>query len=149
VRGLFKGLASPVIGNVPIQAICFGAYGAARRAIYDLGGGAGSLTNYNQQPLHQVALAGGFAGFANCFISTPTGELLSYSASHSYFEFRTRGLWWVVGITQRIAIETVTARDLRALQAVTCLPLWVSCIRAGCGVGLVGLAKYSTSTPTG
>lgn len=77
VRGLFKGLASPVIGNVPIQAICFGAYGAARRAIYDLEGGAGSLTNYNQQPLHQVALAGGFAGFANCFISTPTGELFS------------------------------------------------------------------------
>eukprot|EP00243_Klebsormidium_subtile_P003104 TRINITY_DN16251_c0_g1_i1.p1 TRINITY_DN16251_c0_g1~~TRINITY_DN16251_c0_g1_i1.p1 ORF type:complete len:345 (+),score=44.03 TRINITY_DN16251_c0_g1_i1:446-1480(+) len=72
VRGLFKGLASPVVGNVPIQAICFGAYGAARRAIYNLEGGSGSITNYAQQPLHQVALAGGFAGFANCFISTPT-----------------------------------------------------------------------------
>lgn len=89
VLGLYKGMASPLIGNAPLNAIAFGAYGNAMREIerhwptpaVKLETGAdGKYTTESllraQRPHYaHLFVAGFWAGLVQCVVSTPT-ELL-------------------------------------------------------------------------
>jgi solute carrier family 25 carnitine/acylcarnitine transporter 20/29 len=65
VRGLYKGMLSPVLGNVPLQAILFGVYGKALRA---LEGGSVSDT----PSLTSVVAAGQIAGLVQLVVMCPS-----------------------------------------------------------------------------
>lgn len=56
--GLFKGIESPLIANVPIQALVFGAYGASLRRI----GTAAGIEEGEEAPISHHVLAGCIAG---------------------------------------------------------------------------------------
>jgi len=59
--GLVKGIETPLLGNVPVQAIVFGAYGAILRR---MGVYFGDGASPDEQPVWQHTLAGCFAGIA-------------------------------------------------------------------------------------
>jgi len=62
VKGLFKGMSSPLIGVSAINAVLFLNYGFAKRA---LGGDERLLT------LNEIALAGTVTGLAVAFVESP------------------------------------------------------------------------------
>ncbi|RHZ38424.1 hypothetical protein DYB26_009152 [Aphanomyces astaci] len=62
VRGLFKGLASPLVGSVPINALVFGVHGSTLRA----------LDSAATPSLSSVFYAGSIAGFVQSFVVAPT-----------------------------------------------------------------------------
>ncbi|RHZ33911.1 hypothetical protein DYB37_002870 [Aphanomyces astaci] len=62
VRGLFKGLASPLVGSVPINALVFGVHGSTLRA----------LDSAAMPSLSSVFYAGSIAGFVQSFVVAPT-----------------------------------------------------------------------------
>ncbi|KAF0732380.1 hypothetical protein Ae201684P_014688 [Aphanomyces euteiches] len=62
VRGFFKGLASPLIGSVPVNAIVFGMYGTTLQAIDPA----------PKPALSSIFYAGSFAGFLQSFVVCPT-----------------------------------------------------------------------------
>ena len=67
VRGLFKGLIPPLIGNAPLNALLFATDGAATRTLSAYRGVAAAELNTGDQ-----ALCGASAGFVACFVMSPT-----------------------------------------------------------------------------
>ena len=65
VRGLYRGVASPLIGVSVADAWLFWHYGIGCRAIAPQAGSASEMT------IPQVALAGAWAGFAVAFVESP------------------------------------------------------------------------------
>jgi solute carrier family 25 carnitine/acylcarnitine transporter 20/29 len=65
VRGLYKGMLSPVLGNAPLQAILFGVYG---RALRELEGGSAS----DNPSLASVVAAGQIAGLVQLVVMCPS-----------------------------------------------------------------------------
>jgi len=82
IRGLFKGMSSPVAGAGFINAILFTIYGQSKNQINEYyGRPAGTPL-----PLTQLAAAGAFAGFINCIAAGPielvkTQMQVQYNAS--------------------------------------------------------------------
>lgn len=66
-RALFRGMASPLAGNAPLNAVMFGAYGNGMRSLDSIMG----KDPPNQTSHLKVALAGGWGGFLQCFVTTP------------------------------------------------------------------------------
>jgi len=64
VKGLYKGMGPPLVTVALFNAILFNAYGQAKAL---LGDPTGATLN-----LHQIGLAGSFAGIAVSFAGTPT-----------------------------------------------------------------------------
>ncbi len=67
VRGLFKGLMPPLVGNAPLNALLFATDGAATR----------TLSDYREVPKGDLrtsdqALCGASAGFVGSFVMSPT-----------------------------------------------------------------------------
>jgi solute carrier family 25 carnitine/acylcarnitine transporter 20/29 len=62
VRGLFKGMSSPMAGVMAVNALLFGAYGGLLE-LQGVSSGNASLTN--------IFIAGSGSGFINSFISSP------------------------------------------------------------------------------
>jgi solute carrier family 25 (mitochondrial carnitine/acylcarnitine transporter), member 20/29 len=65
VRGLYKGMLSPVLGNAPLQAILFGVYG---RALRELEGGSVG----DNPSLVSVVAAGQIAGVVQLVVMCPS-----------------------------------------------------------------------------
>jgi solute carrier family 25 carnitine/acylcarnitine transporter 20/29 len=61
---LFKGIETPLIGNVPIQALVFGAYGISLRRIPQWFGTEDVIEG--QEPISHHVLAGCIAGMVQC-----------------------------------------------------------------------------------
>ncbi|ETW03752.1 hypothetical protein, variant [Aphanomyces invadans] len=62
VRGLFKGLVSPLVGSVPINAVVFGVHGSTLPI----------LDKTDTPSLSSIYYAGSIAGFVQSFIVAPT-----------------------------------------------------------------------------
>lgn len=87
VRGLYKGMGSPMASIPLVNAIVFAAYGQAKSFLRD--------PDDPDKPLNlwQLALAGGWAGFVNSFIISPvelvkTRLQIQYNAPTSFFGSR-------------------------------------------------------------
>jgi len=63
VRGLYKGMSSPLTGVPPIYAVVFGAYGGAKRALQDSPSDPLSIT--------KIFIAGCITGVATTVITVP------------------------------------------------------------------------------
>jgi len=65
VTAFFKGMASPMASVPFINAIVFSSYAQGKDILHSLQG--------HQEPLSawEISLAGGYAGLASCFVSTP------------------------------------------------------------------------------
>lgn len=69
-RGFFKGLAPPLVGNVPINAILFAGYEHGIRVLRKHDGKR--YENNKETPLSHVAAAGSYAGLLQCVAMSPT-----------------------------------------------------------------------------
>lgn len=63
IRGLYKGISSPLIGSMAENALLFWAYNIFKKALGE--------TQGNELPLGKLALAGGLAGAVVPFVNTP------------------------------------------------------------------------------
>lgn len=68
VRGLYKGLSSPLAGDALSSCIVFGVYGLSRRAQLE---SHQTEEHFPTLSLTQIGLAGGAAGFVGGFILSP------------------------------------------------------------------------------
>lgn len=68
VRGLYKGLSSPMAGDSLTNCIVFGVYGLTRRAQLE---SHQTEEHFPTLSLTQIGLAGGAAGFVGGFILSP------------------------------------------------------------------------------
>jgi len=71
-RALFKGMSSPLVGNAPMQALTFGAYGNMRRVLE----GMFPIPSRNSKvreapPYFHLYVAGCWAGLAQCVVASP------------------------------------------------------------------------------
>lgn len=69
VRGLFKGMASPIAGAGVINAILFAAYGQTKHVLAARHGGGTTAPVVLSIP--EIAFAGGVAGLVNCAVAGP------------------------------------------------------------------------------
>ncbi len=67
MRGLFKGLIPPLIGNAPLNALLFATDGVATRTLSDYRGVPEANLSTSDQ-----ALCGASAGFVGSFVMSPT-----------------------------------------------------------------------------
>ncbi|KAJ1850895.1 hypothetical protein LPJ73_003236, partial [Coemansia sp. RSA 2703] len=63
VAGLYKGMASPLVGIAAVNSLLFWAYSTGKRALVGATGGEATLG--------QVALAGAAAGAVNSVLASP------------------------------------------------------------------------------
>jgi hypothetical protein len=97
IRGFFKGLTAPLVGNVPINAILFAGYEHGIRILRIDDPHSYQVEDRGLPPLLHVALAGGWAGllqsvamckcpmkFMTTIISYLHCLLLPYSTASSY-----------------------------------------------------------------
>jgi solute carrier family 25 carnitine/acylcarnitine transporter 20/29 len=71
-RALFKGMTSPLVGNAPMQALTFGAYGNMRRileGVFPIP--ERQLKVREPPPYFHLCSAGCWAGLAQCVIASP------------------------------------------------------------------------------
>ena len=66
-RAWFRGIAAPLLGNAPVNAVMFAAYGNAKRAM-DLEWGPDPPGKTSHA---KAAIAGGWGGLLQCAITTP------------------------------------------------------------------------------
>lgn len=71
-RALFKGMSSPLIGNAPMQALTFGAYGNMRRMLESVFPIAERKSKFREAPPYfHLYTAGCWAGLAQCVVASP------------------------------------------------------------------------------
>ncbi|KAJ1724328.1 hypothetical protein LPJ53_001411 [Coemansia erecta] len=75
VAGLYKGMASPLVGIAAVNSLLFWAYSAGKRALVGPGGGEATLG--------QVAVAGAWAGAVNSVLASPV-ELVKVRLQTQY-----------------------------------------------------------------
>lgn len=69
---LYKGMATPLLGNAPMQAVVFGAYGNMTRILDDYYPPAPKVTGVTTRPEYgKLYAAGSWAGVIQCVIATP------------------------------------------------------------------------------
>jgi solute carrier family 25 carnitine/acylcarnitine transporter 20/29 len=71
VRGFYKGMASPLVGNAPIQAAVFTAYGDMSRRLLKIWPDRDTRTEGYQPNFRVVTMAGVWAGFAQSIVMSP------------------------------------------------------------------------------
>lgn len=72
VRGLFKGVTSPIAGVAAVNAVLFWSYGLSRRYFQKME--HGQLADNSPPPrltIGQLAACGAFAGLVNCVVINP------------------------------------------------------------------------------
>uniref|UniRef100_A0A6U4RVQ6 Mitochondrial carrier protein n=1 Tax=Hemiselmis andersenii TaxID=464988 RepID=A0A6U4RVQ6_HEMAN len=83
IRSLAKGIETPLIGNVPVQAIVFGTYGAILRR---LGAHYGDGLNGEDQPIWQHVAAGAGAGI----FQAPAVTVAEYCKTQMQLQIETK-----------------------------------------------------------
>ncbi|KAJ1950919.1 carnitine transporter, partial [Dispira parvispora] len=71
VRGLYRGMATPLVGVTPIYAVCFWGYDMGQR-LARWGMGTGSQEKLT---LGQICFAGGFSAIPTTLLMTPTERI--------------------------------------------------------------------------
>eukprot|EP00158_Paraphelidium_tribonemae_P002048 Partr_v1_DN25071_c0_g1_i1_m50912 putative carrier protein len=84
VRGLFKGMTSPMVGVALVNSLLFGVYGAV------LTQQTGDLPPGTHPALMQIFIAGSVSGMVNTFISTPV-ELVKIQLQNQGADFKGTG----------------------------------------------------------
>jgi solute carrier family 25 carnitine/acylcarnitine transporter 20/29 len=116
IRGLYKGMSSPMTGVPPIYAVVFGAYGAAKRWVAPKDQKQGELLS-----VPRVFIAGGLTGVATTGITVPV-ELIKARLQIQYA--RPAGTPALYDGMLDCARKVLAAEGLRGLFRGTVATLW-------------------------
>jgi solute carrier family 25 carnitine/acylcarnitine transporter 20/29 len=71
MRGLYKGMATPLVGVTPIFAVCFWGYDLGQQ----LARGISGSSNSDPLSMNQILFAGGFSAIPATLLMTPTERI--------------------------------------------------------------------------
>lgn len=100
VRGLFKGVTSPIAGVSAVNAVLFFGYGTAKRFFKKRHTEKRKLNSY------EIAACGAFAGFVNCIVINPV-ELIKARLQVQYADPKPLYKGPLDVIRQTVAVEGV------------------------------------------